>query len=36
MQCRNGHCKPRLWQCDGVDDCGDNTDEDKCGELSQF
>lgn len=31
IKCKNGFCKPRFWSCDGVNDCGDNTDEENCG-----
>lgn len=33
ITCKNGLCKPMFWKCDGVDDCGDKTDEQNCGET---
>lgn len=35
LKCRNGRCKPKFWECDGVDDCGDNTDEESCCESNR-
>lgn len=34
ITCKNGLCKPMFWKCDGVNDCGDKTDEQNCGETS--
>lgn len=34
FQCTNGHCVPLEWQCDGDDDCGDNSDEKDCRKLT--
>ncbi|KGL73134.1 Low-density lipoprotein receptor-related protein 2, partial [Tinamus guttatus] len=34
FSCGNGRCVPRNYQCDGVDDCHDNSDEQNCGSLN--
>ncbi|GAA6077980.1 low-density lipoprotein receptor-related protein 2a isoform X1 [Tachysurus ichikawai] len=31
FSCSNGKCVPTSYQCDGVDDCYDNSDEANCG-----
>ncbi|CAA9994251.1 unnamed protein product [Nesidiocoris tenuis] len=30
FKCSNKICVPDWWKCDGVDDCGDNSDEEGC------
>lgn len=36
FSCSNGKCVPSSYQCDGVDDCYDNSDEAHCGTNSNI
>ncbi|XP_063385358.1 sortilin-related receptor-like [Cydia fagiglandana] len=33
FKCENNNCLPYWWRCDGINDCGDNTDEVGCGSF---
>lgn len=35
-QCRNRVCIMAEWKCNGIDDCGDSSDEDVCGKQEHW
>lgn len=35
-QCRNRVCIMAEWKCNGIDDCGDSSDEDICGKQEHW
>ena len=36
FRCQKGTCIPIMWACDGVNDCGDNSDEDRYCKIGIF
>ena len=36
FQCKNGNCISDRWKCDTRDHCGDNSDEENCGNILEL